>query len=50
MSHSVPFFKERTPGRNFLFYDRIMAILTHPDAYAANLERHFIRHLEPFLS
>ncbi|HQO97077.1 MAG TPA: tagaturonate epimerase family protein [Anaerolineaceae bacterium] len=43
--------KERTPGGNFLFYDRIMAILTsHPDAYAANLERHFIRHLEPFLS
>ncbi len=33
----------------FLFYDDFMSILrTHPDAYAENLERHFIKHLKPF--
>ncbi|MBI5034236.1 MAG: hypothetical protein HZB51_27255 [Chloroflexi bacterium] len=33
----------------FLFYDDFMAILrAHPDAYAANLEAHFIKHLKPF--
>ncbi|MCI0476478.1 MAG: hypothetical protein L0Y55_09545, partial [Anaerolineales bacterium] len=32
-----------------LFYDELMTILrAHPDAYAANLERHFIKHLKPF--
>ncbi len=31
------------------FYDRLMALLReHPEAYAANLERHFLRHLAPF--
>jgi hypothetical protein len=31
------------------FYDRFMTILReHPDAYAANLKTHFIRHLAPF--
>ncbi len=31
------------------FYDRLMGLLRgHPEAYAANLERHFVRHLEPF--
>ena len=33
----------------FLFYDDFMSILhANPDAYAANLEKHFIRHLKPF--
>ena len=32
------------------FRDRLLALLrAYPDAYAANLERHFIRHLEPFV-
>jgi tagaturonate epimerase len=32
-----------------LFYDRLMEVLrTHPEAYAADLEAHFIRHLRPF--
>ena len=33
------------------FYDRFMGLLhAHPEAYAANLERHFLRHLKPFVS
>jgi tagaturonate epimerase len=33
------------------FYDRLTAILrANPEAYAANLEKHFVRHLKPFLS
>ena len=32
-----------------LYYNRLMALLReHAEAYAANLERHFVRHLEPF--
>jgi len=32
------------------FYERLMSALsTNPEAYAANLEKHFIRHLEPFI-
>ncbi|MFN8482434.1 MAG: tagaturonate epimerase family protein [Anaerolineae bacterium] len=39
----------RRADGGFLFYDRLMALLrSHPDAYAANLERHFTRHLRPF--
>jgi tagaturonate epimerase len=31
------------------FYDHLMALLReHPEAYAANVERHFLRHLRPF--
>jgi hypothetical protein len=31
------------------FYDRFMDLLhTYPDTYTSNLEKHFIRHLEPF--
>ena len=31
------------------FYDRMMEVLkSHPDAYAANLQSHFLRHLRPF--
>ncbi len=32
------------------FYDRFMGLLrANPEAYAANLERHFLRHLKPFV-
>ena len=32
------------------FYDQLMSLLrAHPDAYAKNLEKHFMRHLRPFL-
>jgi hypothetical protein len=31
------------------FYDRLAGLLRlHPEAYAADLERHFVRHLQPF--
>jgi tagaturonate epimerase len=41
----------KKPDGHFLFYDEFMAILrAHPDAYAANLEKHFVRHLKPFAS
>jgi PIN domain nuclease of toxin-antitoxin system len=31
------------------FYGRMMAVLeSHPEAYAANLQSHFLRHLRPF--
>jgi hypothetical protein len=31
------------------FFDRLMAVLrANPETYAANLERHFVRHLQPF--
>jgi hypothetical protein len=33
------------------FYERMMEILnTHPEAYAANLKSHFLRHLRPFVT
>ena len=33
------------------FHDRLMGLLrAHPEAYAANLERHFLQHLKPFVS
>jgi hypothetical protein len=33
------------------FYDRLVGLLrANPEAYAANLEKHFIRHLEPFIA
>jgi tagaturonate epimerase len=33
-----------------IFYDRLMEVLrTHPEAYAADLEVHFLRHLRPFV-
>jgi tagaturonate epimerase len=36
------------PGA-YRFYDRFMDLLrSNPEAYAGNLEKHFIRHLEPF--
>ena len=39
------------PGGRRRFYDRMMEVLnTHPEAYAANLESHFLRHLRPFVA
>ena len=39
----------RMPDGRSRFYDAIMTLLrTHPDAYAANLAAHFLRHLRPF--
>jgi hypothetical protein len=39
----------RSADGRFRFYDDLMALLrAHPDAYAANLEKHFLRHLKPF--
>ena len=33
-----------------LYYERLMALLhAHPEAYAANLQAHFMRHLQPFV-
>ncbi len=41
--------RELRPDGRPRFYDRLMALLrANPEAYAANLERHFIRHLRPF--
>jgi hypothetical protein len=40
----------RTSAGGWLFHDRLMETLrSHPEAYAANLETHFLRHLKPFL-
>ncbi len=39
----------RTEQGGWLFYDRLMALLrANPEAYAKNLEAHFLRHLQPF--
>ncbi len=39
----------RTAQGGWLFYDRLMALLrSHPEAYAENVESHFVRHLQPF--
>ncbi len=40
----------RTVNGHRVFYERLMALLrTHSDAYAANLQAHFLRHLQPFV-
>ena len=40
---------EKMPDGSLRFYDRLIDLLrTHPEGYAANLEKHFIRHLTPF--
>ncbi len=40
---------DKTAVGDWRFYDRFMACLrTNPEMYAANLERHFARHLKPF--
>ncbi len=42
--------RERLPDGSMRFYDRLMALLrANSEAYAANLQRHFIRHLQPFV-
>jgi hypothetical protein len=41
---------EKTAAGSWRFYERFMDLLrTNAGAYAQNLERHFIRHLRPFL-
>lgn len=41
--------KEKNPDGTGRFYDRLIELLNqNPEAYASNLERHFVRHLEPF--
>lgn len=41
----------KKPDGTFLFRDDFLALLhAHPDAYAANLEKHFVRHLKPFVN
>jgi hypothetical protein len=40
----------RTEDGNRRFYNHLMDLLrAHPEAYAANLEAHFLRHLRPFV-
>ena len=40
---------EKMPDGTLRFYNRLMEILrANPESYAANLEKHFVRHLAPF--
>ena len=42
--------KQVRPDGTLVFKDRLFGILrSSPEAYAANLERHFVRHLRPFV-
>jgi hypothetical protein len=42
--------KETNPDGSLRFKDRLFGLLrANPEAYAANLERHFVRHLQPFV-
>jgi len=42
---------ERAADGRWRFYDRFVDLLrANPEAYAANLEAHFLRHLKPFVS
>jgi hypothetical protein len=42
--------KERGTDGALVFKDRLFGLLrARPEAYAANLERHFVRHLRPFV-
>jgi len=41
--------KEKNPDGSLRFKDRLFALLRdNPEAYADNLERHFVKHLQPF--
>jgi len=41
---------DKKPDGDWRFYDRFINILrANPEAYASNLDRHFRRHLKPFL-
>jgi hypothetical protein len=43
--------KEVAPDGALRFKDRLFTLLrSNPEAYAANLERHFVKHLTPFVS
>ncbi len=43
--------KEKGADGRLRFKDDLFGLLrSHPDAYARNLERHFVRHLQPFVS
>jgi hypothetical protein len=43
--------RERSADGRPLFYDRLMGLLRdHPDAYAAHLRAHFLKHLLPFVA
>jgi hypothetical protein len=42
---------ERNPDGSRRFGDRMMSLLrTNPETYATNLEKHFVRHLQPFVN
>jgi hypothetical protein len=42
---------DKTAEGSLRFYDQFIGLLkANPEAYAANLEKHFIRHLKPFLA
>lgn len=42
---------EKTADQRWRFYDRFMDLLrANSEAYADNLEKHFMRHLQPFIS
>jgi hypothetical protein len=42
--------KEAGPGGKLRFKDALFALLrSNPESYAANLERHFVKHLKPFV-
>ena len=50
MLPSAPCSPHAPPPEKTQFYDRLIAILrTNPETYAANLEKHFTRHLLPFV-
>jgi hypothetical protein len=41
---------EKTWDGRLCYYDRLVALLrAHPEAYAQNLENHFVKHLTPFI-
>jgi hypothetical protein len=41
--------KQTNPDGSLRFKDRLFSLLrSNPEAYAANLERHFVKHLQPF--
>jgi hypothetical protein len=42
--------KEKSSDGTYQFFDRLIRILKdNPDAYAQNIEQHFLRHLTPFI-
>ncbi len=42
--------RTRDAKGKYMFYDKLMALLrANPELYAANLEKHFVRHLKPFV-